>query len=47
MSCLQMSYVQIHEDRITDLLVEQVEARAPSITLREHPTKGVYMENAK
>jgi len=45
---LQATYVQIHEDSIKDLLVEQgVTPRTPSITLREHPTKGIFMENVK
>ena len=44
---LQMTYVQIHEDSIKDLLAEAVTPRTPSVTLREHPTRGVYVENAR
>ena len=44
---MQMSYVQIHEDTIKDLLTDCLTPRCPSITLREHPSRGVYMENAR
>ena len=45
---LQISYVQIHEDSIKDLLADlSVTPRMPSITLREAPGKGVYMENVR
>ncbi len=44
---MKVTYVQIHEDNVKDLLVEQSTPRLPSITLREHATKGVYMDNAK
>lgn len=46
-TCLQVTYVQIHEDSVKDLLADPTTPRVPSITLREHPTKGVYMDNAR
>ena len=42
-----MTYVQIHEDTVKDLLVEQNTPRLPAITLREHATKGICMDNAR
>ena len=39
--------MEIHEDSIKDLLVDRVLPRMPSITLREYPTKGVYIDNAR
>ena len=44
---MQITYVQIHEDTVKDLLVEQSTPRLPGITLREHATKGIYMDNAR
>ena len=40
--------MQIHEDSIKDLLADlNVTPRVPSITLREAPGRGVFMENVK
>lgn len=45
----QVTYVQIHEDSIKDLLTEQLDVtpRTPSVTLREGPGRGVFMENVR